>query len=371
MMGSERPKSADNSSNKDDKPAQSIEEEDGNSNTDNTTTKEEGKPSTKSDEATNDQKGNSSSIEALSATLDAVSLTNTKDDELKNAPQSIKTIAKMLSSKKHTKIIVLTGAGVSVNAGIPDFRTPGTGLYDNLQKYNLPFPEAVFDLQFYKRNPNPFVQLASELWPGLKHSPTITHSFIALLERKGMLRRVYTQNIDMLDVLAGVSEERMVECHGHFRTSSCTVCSNPFDGEECKRIIVEEKRAPSCLKCKGYVKPDIVFFGEDLPNRFHTLIKKDVRYADLLIVMGTSLLVSPVCHIPEMVRQDCPRVLFNRELVGTFCKEGMKSRRKSYGNKERDVFHKGDCDESIRLLCRILGWEEELDELNSSTSVGS
>lgn len=179
------------------------------------------------------------------------------------------------------------GAGVSCNAGIPDFRSPGTGLYDNLQKYNLPYPEAVFDLRFYADNPDPFVHLASELWPGLKHSPTITHTFIALLERRGLLLRVYTQNIDMLDVLAGVSEEKMIECHGHFRTSSCIRCSRPFDGDECKRIIVNEKRAPTCLHCKGYVKPDIVFFGESLPPKFHSLVKQDTKRADLLLVMGT------------------------------------------------------------------------------------
>ena len=176
---------------------------------------------------------------------------------------------------------------IALHPILPDFRTPGTGLYDNLQKYNLPFPEAVFDLGFYRNNPDPFVQLASELWPGLRHSPTITHSFIALLDKKGMLLRNYTQNIDMLDVLAGVSEDKMIECHGHFRTSSCTKCSHTFDAEECKRIIVEEKRAPKCQHCKGYVKPDIVFFGEGLPARFHKLVKQDMKQADLLIVMGT------------------------------------------------------------------------------------
>lgn len=311
------------------------------------------------------------SIEDITATLGGVSIAPKKPSiEQLTAPSSIKNIAKMLASKKHQKVLVLTGAGVSCNAGIPDFRTPGTGLYDNLQKYNLPFPEAVFDLGFYARNPDPFVQLASELWPGLKHSPTITHSFIALLEKKGMLLRAYTQNIDMLDVLAGVSEERMIECHGHFRTASCISCSRKFDGEECKRIIVEEKRAPSCMHCKGHVKPDIVFFGEGLPDRFHRLVKKDVREADLLIVMGTSLMVAPVCQIPDMVRRDCPRILFNRELVGSFCKGGMKSRRKSYENSERDIFHEGDCDDSIRLLCSLLGWEEELDEMNSSSRLG-
>jgi hypothetical protein len=204
------------------------------------------------------KKEDATSIEDITATLGGVSISPKKPSiEQLTAPSSIKNIAKMLASKKHQKVLVLTGAGVSCNAGIPDFRTPGTGLYDNLQKYNLPFPEAVFDLGFYARNPDPFVQLASELWPGLKHSPTITHSFIALLEKKGMLLRAYTQNIDMLDVLAGVSEERMIECHGHFRTASCISCSRKFDGEECKRIIVEEKRAPSCMHCKGHVKPDI------------------------------------------------------------------------------------------------------------------
>jgi hypothetical protein len=226
--------------------------EDENTKSNTTSTEEEVK------NTTSIKKEDATSIEDITATLGGVSIAPKKPSiEQLTAPSSIKNIAKMLASKKHQKVLVLTGAGVSCNAGIPDFRTPGTGLYDNLQKYNLPFPEAVFDLGFYARNPDPFVQLASELWPGLKHSPTITHSFIALLEKKGMLLRAYTQNIDMLDVLAGVSEERMIECHGHFRTASCISCSREFDGEECKRIIVEEKRAPSCKNCKGHVKPDI------------------------------------------------------------------------------------------------------------------
>ncbi len=91
----------------------------------------------------------------------------------------------------------------------------------------------------------------------------------------------------MLDVLAGVSEDKMIECHGHFRTASCTQCSLPFDGEECKHIIVMEKRAPICTTCGGYVKPDIVFFGEALPSKYHESVKHDMKKADLLIVMGT------------------------------------------------------------------------------------
>ncbi len=116
--------------------------------------------------------------------------------------------------------------------------------------------------------------------------PVRAHGDLSL-EFSCLTSRTYPQNIDMLDVLAGVSEEKMIECHGHFRSSSCVRCSRPFDGDECKRIIIEEKRAPTCLHCKGYVKPDIVFFGESLPPKFHSLVRQDTKRADLLLVMGT------------------------------------------------------------------------------------
>jgi NAD-dependent SIR2 family protein deacetylase len=92
-------------------------------------------------------------------------------------------------------------AGISVSAGIPDFRSPGTGLYDNLAKYNLPEPTAVFDINYFRENPAPFYQLAKELFPG-QYKPTPTHLFIRLLHDKGLLRRCFTQNIDSLEVCA-------------------------------------------------------------------------------------------------------------------------------------------------------------------------
>ena len=201
-------------------------------------------------------------------------------------------------------------------AGIPDFRTPGTGLYSNLKKYNLPFPEAVFDVGFYQRNPQPFVTLAHELWPGLQHSPTKTHSFLSLLSKKGLLLRNYSQNIDGLEFLAGIPAEELVECHGHFRTgkqgvglfqcrcairraicrllikfsfryikkiASCIDCGKEANAEIVKDEIVKEAKVPICKYCSANVKPDIVFFGESLPDRFHKLLKKDVKQADLLI----------------------------------------------------------------------------------------
>ena len=218
-------------------------------------------------------------------------------------PEALQTVADWIRTS--TKILVVSGAGVSVAAGIPDFRSPGTGLYDNLQKYNLPYPEAVFELKFYQRNPHPFLNLAKELWPsGRKYAPTLTHSFLALLADKRRLLRIYTQNIDGLEFVARIPEPLLVECHGHFRTASCLKCKTPADPTQVERTILHGNgQIPTCAipKCAGYVKPDIVFFGENLPDRFHSLWKHDTGAADLCLVLGTSLQVAPVSQLPDLV----------------------------------------------------------------------
>ncbi|KAF3848061.1 hypothetical protein F7725_021089 [Dissostichus mawsoni] len=94
----------------------------------------------------------------------------------------------------------MVGAGISTSAGIPDFRSPGTGLYANLQKYNLPYPEAIFQIDYFKKHPEPFFALARELYPG-QFKPTICHYFMKLLKDKGHLRRCYSQADPMLGLL--------------------------------------------------------------------------------------------------------------------------------------------------------------------------
>jgi NAD-dependent SIR2 family protein deacetylase len=262
-------------------------------------------------------------------------------------------LAELIETGQAKKIMVLCGAGVSVAAGIPDFRTPGTGLYDNLQKYNLPDPQAVFDVGFYRKKPKPFCMLARELWPGLRNSPTLTHSFLKLLSDKGLLLRNYSQNIDGLEFLAGLPAEELVECHGHFRTASCIDCHKPADGKQVKDTIVKEGKTPKCKRCGGNVKPDIVFFGESLPDRFHRLLRQDIKEADILLVMGTSLQVAPVSMIPDMVH--CNRVLLNRELVMNI--------------RSGDLFVEGDCDTNVEKLCTLLGWKKELMEQNAKTKI--
>jgi len=117
---------------------------------------------------------------------------------------SVDSVIKYIKDGRAKSIVIMCGAGVSTSAGIPDFRTPGTGLYDNLKKYNLEKPEDMFNIEYFRENPRPFYDLAQSLLPS-KFIPTITHFFMKLLETKGILKRIYTQNIDTLERRAGMS----------------------------------------------------------------------------------------------------------------------------------------------------------------------
>lgn len=243
---------------------------------------------------------------------------------------SLAGLARRIREGDIKKVLVVAGAGISVAAGIPDFRTPGTGLYSNLQRYRLSRPEDVFDISFFRSKPEPFFHLCRELFPG-KFKPTRTHYFLRLLAEKGVLQRIYTQNIDTLERLAGVPEDKLVEAHGSFATATCRRCDARYDLQWLRAKLkiddpaaipphlmsVETAIVPRCdvRGCGGVVKPDIVFFGEDLPDRFSQLCMKDIQQADCLLVVGTSLAVAPVSAIPAAVSRKIPRVLINREAV--------------------------------------------------------
>ncbi|KAF2487006.1 DHS-like NAD/FAD-binding domain-containing protein [Neohortaea acidophila] len=267
--------------------------------------------------------------------------------------RTVEALAEHIKSGQVKKICVMTGAGISTSAGIPDFRSPDTGLYANLARLNLPYAEAVFDINFFRRSPEPFYELAHELYPG-KFRPTITHSFIRLLNDKGLLLKHFTQNIDCLDREAGVPDDKIVEAHGSFARQSCIDCSMPYP-EEYIKLHIEEKTIPRCELCKGLVKPEIVFFGEQLPASFFQ--NRMLPYeSDLVIVMGTSLTVQPFASLPGMVREETPRLLINKERVGGF------------GSQADDVLLIGDCDEGVRKLAKACGWLKELEALWAKTA---
>ncbi|XP_022227081.1 NAD-dependent protein deacetylase Sirt2 [Drosophila obscura] len=283
---------------------------------------------------------------------------------------TFKGLADHWREKGFKNIITMVGAGISTSAGIPDFRTPGTGLYDNLSKYKLPYQMAIFDLSYFKKRPAPFFALAKELYPG-SFEPTPSHYFIRLLHEKGLLRRHYTQNIDTLDRLAGIPEAKLVEAHGTFNTNHCTKCNKAHD-KAWMRTEIFADRVPKCTACKHIVKPDIVFFGENLPEKYHSSLEKDFKKCDLLIIMGTSLEVQPFASMPQHAGPRCLRLLINRDAVGRpKFKTWMEHRGPEYLHynrpyNTRDVAYIGDCDAAVLELAKKLGWEDELQELIST-----
>ncbi|EEB06048.2 Sir2 family histone deacetylase Hst2 [Schizosaccharomyces japonicus yFS275] len=261
----------------------------------------------------------------------------------------LKNVADDIKNGKYKNICVMVGAGISTAAGIPDFRSPKTGIYHNLQKFNLPYAEAIFDLEYFRENPKPFFELAYELMPG-RYMPTPTHYFLRLMNEKGLMLRCFTQNIDTLERIAGVPEDKIVEAHGSFQYNRCIECKEMADSGYVRHCI-ETKDVPLCEKCKGYVKPTIVFYGEGLPSRFFDCMYEDMEKCDLALVIGTSLLVHPFADLPEIATENCQRLLINREVVGDF------------SERESDLMVLGDCDALVRQLCKYLDWEKDLDEL--------
>ncbi|CAJ0933087.1 unnamed protein product, partial [Mesorhabditis belari] len=236
------------------------------------------------------------------------------------------------------RILILTGAGVSVSCGIPDFRSKD-GIYARLHEEfpDLPDPTAMFDISYFRRNPAPFYDFAKEIFPG-QFEPSISHKFIKCLEDSGQLLRNYTQNIDTLEHQTGIT--RVIECHGSFSKATCLLCGAKFDGDVIRED-VKNNRVAHCSRCvQGVIKPDIVFFGEDLGEEFHRQMAIDKHNVDLVVVIGSSLKVRPVSLIPFSVGDNVPQILINREPLPAYT---------------TDIELIGNCDDIITQICMELG----------------
>ncbi|EPQ31701.1 uncharacterized protein PFL1_01034 [Pseudozyma flocculosa PF-1] len=289
------------------------------------------------------------------------------------------------------RIVVLSGAGISVSCGIPDFRSRD-GIYAQLQRDpqfgDLDDPTDMFHKEVFLRNPRLFYSFAHRIFPS-NFAPSPSHRFIKLLEERGQLLRNYSQNIDTLEQLAGI--ERVLQCHGSFATATCTdpACGYRTNGSDIKDDIFA-KRIPDCPRCEerkrkrkggkdkaakrskgngqaggggsrkassrhddsdddehddglayGIMKPDITFFGEKLSNAFDRALLADRESVDLLIVMGTSLKVAPVSELVSHIPHSTPVILINQAPVYHIAV---------------DIMLLGEADRIVDYICTKLGW---------------
>jgi NAD-dependent deacetylase len=189
-------------------------------------------------------------------------------------------------------VVALTGAGISVPSGIPDFRSPGTGLWTKVN------PMEVAHIEVFQREPERFWRFYGQRFEALEEKqPNRAHAVLAELEEAGLLDAVITQNIDRLHARAGSRE--VIEVHGSIASSSCLGCRARFPLEEVRRRGAEaEDRVPRC-DCSRPLKPDVVLFGELLPVAALQRAERLAAGADLLLCIGSSLEVFPAASLPE------------------------------------------------------------------------
>lgn len=191
------------------------------------------------------------------------------------------------------KVVVFTGAGISTESGIPDFRSPG-GIWDR-------FDPDDFTYQKFVSSPDARRKQWQLLWGGHlveKIKPNPAHYAIAKLGRTGKLDCVITQNIDNLHQQAGVPANKVFELHGNMQWVKCLTCGRSCRLEEIKIRLNKGEEIPDCEVCHGILKPDIVLFGEALPEDVLTEASRRSRDCDLFIVIGSTLIVFPAAYMP-------------------------------------------------------------------------
>ncbi len=217
-----------------------------------------------------------------------------------NSNDKIKELAKMLEESKHC--VVFSGAGVSTLSGIRDFRGKN-GLY----RQSGADTEKMFDIDIFFRDPSVYYSLAKDFVYNLEEKqPCVVHNVLARLETRGIVKAVITQNIDLLHQKAG--SKKVIEVHGSPSIHYCPKCGYKMNFDEAAKI-VRSGNLPRCPHCTTVLKPQITFFGESLPVDALREAEKEASSADLLLVLGSSLVVYPAAALPDLTARAGGRVV--------------------------------------------------------------
>ena len=207
--------------------------------------------------------------------------------------KNIRKAAELLLRSKYA--ILLTGAGISTESGIPDFRTKGDGLWE---KYN---PGVYANYQLFLRDPTYYWQMAKETRRKvLNAEPNLAHITLADLEKMGKIEGVITQNIDYLHQRAG--SINVIELHGTARTATCMLCAKKYDIASVFTKLDADEIPPLC-DCGGVLKSDTILFGEPMPQEAMRRAERLAGEVDLMLVVGTSLEVSPANMLPMIISE--------------------------------------------------------------------
>ncbi|KIW38093.1 uncharacterized protein PV06_10060 [Exophiala oligosperma] len=308
--------------------------------------------------------------------------------------------------RRSRNIIVLSGAGISTSLGVPDFRSTN-GVYNLLVDSKYDDPQELFHIDNFKTDPGEFFKQAAKVFPRMQglvpangadkdsassEAPLVpkysaTHAFLALLQAKGKLLTNYTQNIDGLETAAGVTTDKLIQCHGTLSTASCMSCGKAISARK-YMAVVRQGNIPFC-KCsldvdkkatkqrgrsgkrkrkrdeledsdsdmeesrrpfpKGLLKPDMTFFGEHISQSYAPRLNIDKTKVDLLVIIGTSLKVAPVNEMLLAIPPNVPQIWISKDRCQ---REGVKV----------DIELLGECDLIIGEIARRAGWTAALEK---------
>jgi NAD-dependent deacetylase len=222
-------------------------------------------------------------------------------------PGDFRTAARILGEAR--SLVVLTGAGVSTESGIPDFRSPG-GIWSKYDPREFTFDRFCASAEVRRG----YWEMGASLYPMLRDAePNTAHRALAAFERSGGLRRIVTQNIDGLHQKAGSSAEKVIEIHGTALAVSCLSCGWRTDRDSIQARFAGGDLDPRC-DCGGMLKPATISFGQAMPERETAQAFADAAAADAFLVVGSSLVVYPAASLPGVaVEQGAPLVIVNRE----------------------------------------------------------
>ena len=207
-------------------------------------------------------------------------------------------------------IIIFTGAGVSTESGIPDFRSPG-GIWEKYNPADFTYQRFLSSEEAREK----YWQMSTEFYHSMKHvQPNPAHEAIAALERIGKVSSVITQNIDGLHQQAGFSPEKVIELHGTSRSVSCLSCKKKYSRDAVQELVGQGVKVPRCDECGGLLKPDTISFGQAMPERETAEASRRSGECDLFIVIGSSLVVHPAASMPFIAKENGAKlVIINRD----------------------------------------------------------
>jgi NAD-dependent deacetylase len=240
--------------------------------------------------------------------------------------------------KSAGQAVALTGAGHSTPSGIPDFRSPQSGIWENVD------PVEVASIYSFTRKPEVFYEWIRPLARLMRDaSPNPAHFALARMEAAGYLRAIITQNIDMLHARAGSRE--VYELHGNLREVTCIQCYEVYDAAAYIDEVIENGGVPRCPACGGVLKPNVILFGEQLPARALLAAERAARTCDVMLVAGSSLVVAPAADLPQQALANGARlIIVNYE--------------PTYADRRADVLIHDDVAEVLPRIAAELGLGE-------------